>query len=149
MILRVGDRNFGSLVRSTRESTIDPTTGRPYTQARVAELVADLSGEPVSRSLVAGWESDEIELPRIKHLNALPKVLPVSVEDLVRALGLEFESAPMREKERRMQRAFRRLSRTPILEDTALRVVEAMAQPPQETEYKPRRRGQIHRVAEG
>lgn len=149
MILNVADRNFGKLLRETRETTVDPYTDKPYTQARIAELVAEITGESVSRSLVASWEADEIDLPRISHLNALPRILPISLEDLLTALGLDLEMAPMKESERRLHRAFRRLSKTPILEDTALRVIEAMAQPGRDVEYRPSRRSQLHRVAEG
>lgn len=133
MILNVADRNadnrFGELLQSRRESMIDPTTGRPWTQRRVAEEVERRANHPASRSLVAGWESGEIKRPNSKHVNALIEMGFLTGDEAVQKLGVKFENLPLRDDERELLGYYRRLRGRPNLQEAALGAVRGMIPP--------------------
>lgn len=131
MILPMAEKYFGALLKSRREASRDPSTDRYYTQARLAEVVGNLTGEEISRSLVASWESDTSE-PGTVHLNALARVpgLDLPVIDSAIALGLEVDQLALSPEERELLAAYRRLRASPALQETALRVIRALPAPP-------------------
>lgn len=128
------DNRFGRLLKSRRLDATDPTTGRAYTRKRLAGLLEDELGESVSASLVAGWESESaneknrIAVPKPKHVNALAKVLPnISVLEMVEAIGYEVERSGLRDDERELLAAFRRLQ--PSQRPGAVRLIRALPEP--------------------
>lgn len=125
MILQNVEISFATLFRDARLQTEDPTTGKSYSQARVGDLLG------VSDSLVSQWESGD-RTPSVDMVNAIPKVLPLTVTAICRSLGYEVEEAMphLMEDERELLAAYRRLRGSPILQETALRVVRAMPVPP-------------------
>ena len=142
MISRMSVENFGKLLRSRRQSSEDPTTGKPWTQGRLADQMGTFVGESVSRSLVAGWERGEGETIAPKYINALTRILPITPMEALQALGYEAESVPLREDEREVLAAYRRLRSWPLLQEGGLAALKAL---------QPRQGGRVQtldRVAE-
>lgn len=121
MIPAVGANRFGQFLKEARESTIDPATGRRFTQKRLADLIG------VSSSKVAAWERADILFASPQDVAALTRVLPVSEAQLVEAMGYEVGPATLRPSERELLAHFQRLS--PGLQEAALRVVRALPEP--------------------
>lgn len=121
MIPAVASRTFGQWLGQKRRETIDPTTGRAFTQARVAELL------DVSTSKVAGWEQDEIKSISPDDAHRLAEILQVSEVQILQAVGFKADPLPLKDDERDLLEAYRRLS--PILQETARRVIRAMPEP--------------------
>lgn len=126
MIWAVAVRKFGDLLKERRLASADLLTDRAYTQQAVADEVGRRVGEEISRSLVAGWESGDVALPQPKHVNALIDMGLMTGIEACRALGFKVEDAPLRDDERALLRAYRRLRNVPILQAAALQAVEAM-----------------------
>jgi transcriptional regulator with XRE-family HTH domain len=80
---------FGELLRKCRNQTIDPKTGRSYTQQAVGEAVG-LGG-----STIAAYENDETEGPRDPGtINRLAGLLDgFSVAEACRTLGYDVETS--------------------------------------------------------
>jgi transcriptional regulator with XRE-family HTH domain len=116
----VRSSDFGPWLKMVREGTIDPTTGRRYTLERVAELIG------VSMSKVAGWERGQIVSVSPEDTRELARVFKRPVREFVEAMGYDIEEEPITADERRLLAAYRRLRGSPILQDGAIRVVEAL-----------------------
>lgn len=121
---------FPTLVRDHRRATMDPTTGEPYTQAGLADAVTRLLGEEVSRSAAAGWENGKIVQPQPKHVNAICRILNIDPVQALEALGFAVTNSTLRPDEMELLSAYRRLQKSPALQETALRVIRAL--PPQQ-----------------
>lgn len=61
---------FNEVLRATRRATIDPLTGKPMSQRRVAELVE------AHVQTVIGWERPSGRLPDHGHRRALLRLWP-------------------------------------------------------------------------
>jgi hypothetical protein len=131
---------FGELQKSRREQTIDPTTGRAYTQQRLADVLSEMIGQPVSRSRVAAVEAGDVATPDVAYVNALVRVLPITGLEAAQAIGYDVEAQALREDERELLAAFRRLRADPRMQETALAVVRALPVGPLREPNTPRRR---------
>lgn len=99
----VNVRNFGELLQRARENSRDPKTGRPYTQTRLGELMGE------THSTISGWENDRIQAPSVDQINRLAELLPVSVNDLLKALGYRLEGQlPLTAEERTLLQLYSR-----------------------------------------
>lgn len=120
--------NFGALLKSRREATLDETTGKPYTQARIAELLADRVGEPISRTAIAEWETGATKKLRPQFVNALSTILPMTVSEAVQAMGYETTEGPrLTDEERQLLAMYRRLK--PDLRRAVRRVAQELHEP--------------------
>lgn len=96
--------SFASTLKGARDRTVDPTTGRPYTQIRVGELVG------FSDSQISKWEHGE-GVPSPEIVNLLARYLDITVTEFVTALGFDLEPSALTEDERDLLAAYRRLPR--------------------------------------
>lgn len=102
IISTLAGNSFATVLRDARERTIDPTTGRAYTQIRLGELLG------VSDSLISKWEHGE-GVPAPELANEIAKYLDVTVAALVEAIGFALERTALTAEERLLLAAFRRL----------------------------------------
>jgi transcriptional regulator with XRE-family HTH domain len=94
---------LANLLRTWRESTIDPTTGRSYTQPGLAEAVG------VSKSAIGAIENEETKSITPDLANRVSRVLGVPVADFCRAMGYDVESARLTPLEAEAVQLLRRL----------------------------------------
>lgn len=120
MIRGLVSNSFGQWLRAARLETIDETTGRPYTQARLAELMN------ISDSKVAAWESGQIQTISPEDGRMISRILRRPEVELVEAMGWDVGNAGLTDDERRLLAAFRRLRDVPILQQGALASLEGM-----------------------
>lgn len=85
IILRVNEE-LGHLLRRRRELG-------GLTQDQVAAALRDQGVESTSRSTIASQERGEVDLPRPAMVNALAKILPVTVEEICEAMGFQVQRA--------------------------------------------------------
>lgn len=97
-------KDFSRLVRDARERTLDPAAGRPLTQQQLAKALG------VSPSLVSAWETGGSAAPSREMINAMARIMPVSVEEILSSLGYEVRLMPLSEEEREILQHFRRAS---------------------------------------
>lgn len=117
MILKIVEKSFGTLLRELRESTPDPTTGRPYTQKRVEELLG------FSDAALSNYENGKAR-PQVEQVNALAKLYRTPVLRLVEALGFEVEPMALTEDEREWLAVYRRIA--PPLRPGAMRLAQTL-----------------------
>jgi hypothetical protein len=122
-------RKFGALLRSYRQSTVDPTTGQPYTVERAAERLTEMLGENVSRTTYGGWELGKVEVLAAPAANAVCRLFSIPSDELLRAMGFDLGVDPLTEDERRLLAVFRRYRRRPDLQQQAIRVIQALPEP--------------------
>lgn len=135
--------SFGDLLRDRRKKSEDPGTGAPYTQERLGELLG------VSAKLISAWETSAQAPPLLpEYFNRLAELLPVKTLELLQAAGLNVAPETLVPLEREMLAAFRRLGRWPGLQESAIRLVDALPPPSQERSRVRRRHGRLHPGAE-
>lgn len=116
-------KSFGALLKEARANNIDSTAGKPWTQERIAQ---ELSIE--APTTISSWEQNKTKTLKPAHINRLSQILPVTVAEWLESLGYRVETLPLNEDERQVLAAFRRLRRSPSLQQGALRSIQAMAQ---------------------
>jgi transcriptional regulator with XRE-family HTH domain len=118
---------FGGLVRSRRLGSVDPTTGMPFTQQRMADIISDRIGKPVARTAYVAWENGRSGMPSAEVVNVICDVLEIDVADALAAAGFRLDrSLILTGDERDLLAEYRRLRKSPALQDTALRVIRAL-----------------------
>lgn len=95
--------SLGALVKSRREATIDPLTGRPYTQEGLAKALR------VTRSALKAIETGQTESIDGPKANRLADLLDVTIEELVQAMGFAIGTGPLSPEEAELVRLYRRL----------------------------------------
>jgi transcriptional regulator with XRE-family HTH domain len=93
---------IGQLVMARREATLDPLTGKPYTQDALAKALG------ISRSAVKKIENENIDVDAERAIR-LAALLDVSVDELVRAMGFPIEPARLSADEAELIRLYRRI----------------------------------------
>lgn len=115
----MAENSLGELLRVARSRSIDPGTGEPYTQPVLADLL------DVAVTTVSSWERGATNGMKPENVNAIAKVLPVTVAELCRSMGYAVEEdIGLTDDERRLLRAFRRLRSVPILQQGAIASME-------------------------
>jgi hypothetical protein len=117
---------YGELQKSRREQTIDPTTGRTYTQSGLAGAASAIANETYTRSMVASIEAGKVVTPEARYINAVVRLGLMTGIEAVQAIGYEIEAPSLRDDERDLLAAYRRLRDDPHMQATALAVVRAM-----------------------
>lgn len=131
------EESFATLFRRARAQSEDPATGKPYTQARLGELLG------LSDTLLSQWEKG-VGVPSLATVNDIARFLPVTVLELLRSMGADVETGPagLTQFDRDLLAAARPLN-TPNLRRTALAVVRALRPLPEDSDssdQQPRRR---------
>lgn len=111
--------SFGEWLRDARRSSIDPTTGKPFTQERLAELLH------ISQAKVAQWERGEIRTILPEDGVPLASILNRPVSEIIEAIGWPV-NLTLTAAERRAAAAVRRLEAVPAVQEAALVGLEAM-----------------------
>jgi transcriptional regulator with XRE-family HTH domain len=76
---------FGNWLKTSRMVTIDPVTGRPYSQARLAQALG------VSAGKVASWESGKIVSVSPRDASGLARVLNRSQAEILQTMGYHLD----------------------------------------------------------
>jgi transcriptional regulator with XRE-family HTH domain len=116
----VASNSFGPWLRTARLGSADPTTGAPYTQERLGELMH------ISSSKVAAWERGDIKSIAPDDAHLLSRILNRSEKEILEAIGYDVGSEGLTEDEKALLAAYRRLRVSPILQETALKVIQVM-----------------------
>ena len=108
---RMTTNPLGALIAQRRAATVDPKTGRPYTQFGVTREL-EKRGVNLGRGSLS-----HIEIGRTSYIdpglvNAVSKFLRISVNDLCRAIGYEVEGPDLSDPERQILEMFRTMSET-------------------------------------
>src|SRR5436189_5679215 len=77
--------SFGKWLKTSRLSTIDPASGRPYSQARLAQALG------VSAAKVASWESGHIVSCSPRDAGGLARILNRGQSEILRAMGYQVD----------------------------------------------------------
>lgn len=93
---------LGELVKARRESTIDPLTGRPYTQEGLGKALG------VSRVAITAIERGATETIDSDKANRLAELLDLSVDELVVAMGYRIGTGSLSREESELLRVYRR-----------------------------------------
>lgn len=138
MIVEVVANRFGKWLKAARLSTIDPSTGQPFTQERVGDLMN------ISPSKVAAWERGAIASISPEDAEALARILGRAQREILGAIGYDVEDIALSQEERELLAAYRRLG--PDLRPAVIRVAQAL---PESQSYRPRRRRTAARDGNG
>jgi transcriptional regulator with XRE-family HTH domain len=94
---------LSSWLRKHRLSTPDPRTGKPYTQARLAEELS------VSPSKIAAWERGAIASVSPADAHRLSRLLRREEREIVLAMGYKLDDLSASGEEHAFLSAFRQL----------------------------------------
>jgi transcriptional regulator with XRE-family HTH domain len=94
---------FGLWLKEARLGTVDPRSGRPYSQARLAREMG------ISPSKVAAWERGAITSVLPKDAHMLARLLNRTERELLEALGYEVGNIALSDEERQLLAAYRQL----------------------------------------
>lgn len=94
---------LGRLIKAKRESTVDPLTGRPFTQAGLGQAVG------LSRAAITALERGDILSVTPETANRLSKLLSVPVEALVAAMGFAVGTPDLSAAEAELVQLYRRV----------------------------------------
>lgn len=72
---------FGQWLKAARLTTTDPASGKPYSQARLAEAL------DVSSTKIAAWERGEIASVSVRDASVLARILNRGEDEILRAIG--------------------------------------------------------------
>lgn len=121
MIPALMANSFGQWLKTVREATVDQTTGRPFTLQRIADLM------DVSKSKISAWERGQITSISPEDAHLLANILGRGEGEVLRAVGYKVDdSMLLSPDEIELLAAYRRLRNVPILQQGALRAVQAM-----------------------
>lgn len=83
----LGKTPLGAALEAARQNAIDPDTGETYKQTGVARALRALGKNVPDRSYASIENETQLAKPEI--INEIPKILPISVLALVRAMGFD------------------------------------------------------------
>lgn len=95
---------LGNLLRSRREATVDPSTGRTYTRAGLGQAVGGLTDKAIE-----AIENGRTKTMAPAEARRFARVLGLTVFEICEAMGYELEAGDVTPEEREMVALYRRI----------------------------------------